>query len=63
MTLLFIFDMDHVLYDYNWNVRIAGLADLTGLAPAEIKERWWDAGLEHQAEAGVVVGLNRGDES
>lgn len=52
MTRLFIFDMDHVLYDYNWDVRIAGLADLTGLAPAEIKERWWDAGLERQAEAG-----------
>lgn len=52
MTLLFIFDMDHVLYDYDWNVRIAGLADLTGLAPAEIKDKWWDAGLERQAEAG-----------
>jgi HAD superfamily hydrolase (TIGR01509 family) len=52
MTLLFIFDMDHVLYDYNWNVRIEGLANLTGLAPSVIKERWWDAGLERRAEAG-----------
>jgi HAD superfamily hydrolase (TIGR01509 family) len=53
MTLLFIFDMDHVLYDYDWNARIAGLADLTGLDPATIAERWWDAGFERQAEAGT----------
>lgn len=52
MTQLFIFDMDHVLYDYDWDVRIAGLAQLTGLAPSDIKERWWDAGFERQAEAG-----------
>lgn len=52
MTLLFIFDMDHVLYDYNWDRRIAGLAELTGLAPADITQRWWDAGLERHAEAG-----------
>ncbi|MET0989335.1 MAG: HAD family hydrolase [Glaciihabitans sp.] len=52
MTQLVIFDMDHVLYDYDWDVRIAGLAQLTGLAPSDIKERWWDAGFERQAEAG-----------
>jgi HAD superfamily hydrolase (TIGR01509 family) len=53
MTLLFIFDMDHVLYDYDWDTRIAGLASLTGLDAADIKGRWWDAGLERQAEAGM----------
>jgi HAD superfamily hydrolase (TIGR01509 family) len=51
--VLFIFDMDHVLYDYDWDTRIGGLARLTGLDPADIKHRWWDAGMERQAEAGM----------
>ncbi len=31
MTLLFVFDMDDVLYDYDWRVRIAGMTELTRL--------------------------------
>jgi putative hydrolase of the HAD superfamily len=53
MTLLFIFDMDHVLYDYSWNRRIAGLSAHTGLPEELVRQRWWGAGLEHRAEAGV----------
>ncbi|PRY69596.1 putative hydrolase of the HAD superfamily [Glaciihabitans tibetensis] len=59
MTLLFIFDMDHVLYGYEWDRRIAGLSAATGLPPAEVRARWWDAGREVQAEAGA---FRTGDE-
>jgi glucose-1-phosphatase len=31
MTLLFIFDMDDVLYGYDWTARSEALAVLTGL--------------------------------
>ena len=31
MPLLFLFDMDDVLYDYDWRLRMAGLTELTGL--------------------------------
>jgi FMN phosphatase YigB (HAD superfamily) len=55
MTLLFIFDMDHVLYGYDWNRRITGLSDATGLSPADVRARWWDAGREWEAEAGAFA--------
>ncbi len=53
MTLLFIFDMDDVLYDYDFPTRIANLSALTGLTEKQLLERWWDAGYEEQAEAGA----------
>ncbi|WP_213813999.1 HAD family phosphatase [Glaciihabitans sp. dw_435] len=53
MTLLFIFDMDQVLYDYDWQVRMAGMTELTGLSLEELRERWWHAEGEMAAEAGV----------
>jgi HAD superfamily hydrolase (TIGR01509 family) len=59
MTLLFIFDMDHVLYGYDWHTRIRGLSEATGLSPADVRARWWDAGREWEAEAGV---FRTGDE-
>jgi HAD superfamily hydrolase (TIGR01509 family) len=59
MTLLFIFDMDHVLYGYDWHSRISGLSEVTGLSPADVRARWWDAGREWEAEAGV---FRTGDE-
>ncbi|HEY0258957.1 MAG TPA: HAD family phosphatase [Lacisediminihabitans sp.] len=50
--LLFIFDMDDVLYDYDWRVRMAGLTELTGLSVPELRERWWHDDGEWMAEAG-----------
>lgn len=52
MTLLFLFDMDDVLYDYDWRARMAGLTDLTGLDLAELRRRWWHDDGEWAAEAG-----------
>ncbi|MEP6477774.1 MAG: HAD-IA family hydrolase [Rhodoglobus sp.] len=53
MTLLFIFDMDDVLYDYDWRVRMAGMTELTGHSLEELRRRWWNDRGEWAAEAGV----------
>jgi HAD superfamily hydrolase (TIGR01509 family) len=55
MSLLFIFDMDDVLYDYDWRVRMAALTEMTGLSLDELRERWWNAGGETAAEAGAYA--------
>ncbi len=55
MTLLFIFDMDDVLYDYDWRVRMAGMTQLTGLSLDELRRRWWHERGEWAAEAGVFA--------
>lgn len=52
MGLLFVFDMDDVLYDYDWRVRMRGLVELTGLEFAELRRRWWHEDGEWAAEAG-----------
>ena len=52
MSLLFIFDMDDVLYDYDWRVRMAGMTELTGLPLEELRKRWWNDSGEWRAEAG-----------
>ncbi|WP_394768714.1 HAD family hydrolase [Lacisediminihabitans sp.] len=52
--LLFIFDMDDVLYDYDWRRRMEGMTGLTGLSLAELRERWWHAEGELAAEAGRI---------
>jgi HAD superfamily hydrolase (TIGR01509 family) len=52
MTLLYIFDMDHVLYDYDWRVRMAGMTALTGLSIDDMRARWWHDDGEWAAEAG-----------
>ncbi len=50
--LLFIFDMDDVLYDYDWRARQAALMQHTGLTGDELWSRWWQRGHEESAEAG-----------
>lgn len=55
MTLLFIFDMDDVLYDYDWRVRMAGMTALTGMELDELRRRWWNDRGEWAAEAGVFT--------
>ena len=52
MTLLFVFDMDDVLYDYDWRQRMAGMSALTGLSLEELRRRWWNDQGEWRAEAG-----------
>ena len=50
--LLFIFDMDDVLYDYDWRVRMTGMTELTGMPLEELRERWWHDRGEWAAESG-----------
>lgn len=52
MSLLFIFDMDDVLYDYDWHVRMAALTTVTGRSLDDMRLGWWGAGRENEAEAG-----------
>lgn len=52
MTLLFIFDMDDVLYDFDGYARMEALTGITGLPLKELRERWWNQGGEVAAEAG-----------
>jgi len=56
MSLLFIFDMDDVLYDYDWRVRMAGMTAMTGLSLPELRQRWWNDRGEWAAEAGGFAG-------
>jgi putative hydrolase of the HAD superfamily len=58
MALLFVFDMDDVLYRYDWRVRMALLGELTGHDLAELRRRWWHAGGEWAAEAGDYGGAS-----
>jgi HAD superfamily hydrolase (TIGR01509 family) len=51
-TPLFVFDMDDVLFDYDWRVRMTGLTALTGFDFAELRRRWWHNEGEWAAEAG-----------
>jgi HAD superfamily hydrolase (TIGR01509 family) len=55
MTLLFIFDMDNVLYDYSWHERMTVLSATTGMTPSEMNNRWWMSGREQAAEAGAYL--------
>lgn len=52
MSLLFVFDMDDVLYDYDWPTRMAELTAVTGHDLQELRRRWWLSGIEWKAEAG-----------
>jgi HAD superfamily hydrolase (TIGR01509 family) len=56
MTLLFIFDMDDVLYDYDIGARMAALTELTGHPVDELRRRWWHSDGEIAAEAGGFDG-------
>lgn len=51
-TVLFLFDMDDVLCDYDWRTRMADLTALTGHDLTELRRRWWLSGIEFAAEAG-----------
>lgn len=52
VTLLFVFDMDDVLYDYDWRARMERLTEITGHDLHELRRRWWVSGMEWEAEAG-----------
>jgi len=51
--MLFIFDMDNVLYDYHWRHRMDALTEITGHDFQELRARWWHDDGEWQAEAGI----------
>jgi glucose-1-phosphatase len=51
--LLFLFDMDEVLYRYDWITRMEGMTAITGHDLEELRRRWWNpTGGERLAEAG-----------
>lgn len=50
--MLFLFDMDNVLYDYHWRVRMYGLEEITGHDFHELRRRWWHDEGEWLAERG-----------
>ncbi len=50
--LLFIFDMDEVLYSYDWRTRMADMAELTGVSFEEMRRLWWHDKGETAAESG-----------
>ncbi|MDM4763446.1 HAD family phosphatase [Galbitalea sp. SE-J8] len=52
MSLLFVFDMDNVLYDYDWRARMTLLSELTGHDLPELRRRWWNEAGEWHAERG-----------
>ena len=45
ISVLFLFDMDDVLCDYDWRTRMADLTALTGHDLMELRRRWWLSGL------------------
>lgn len=51
--MLFLFDMDNVLYDYQWRIRMYGLEELTGHDFHELRRRWWNDEGEWLAEKGI----------
>lgn len=52
MPLLFVFDMDDVLYRYDFRVRMAHLTEHLGYDLDELRRRWWHEDGELKAEAG-----------
>lgn len=50
--MLFLFDMDNVLYDYQWRRRMDGLSEVTGHDFQELRRRWWHDAGEWAAEKG-----------
>jgi putative hydrolase of the HAD superfamily len=52
MSLLFVFDMDDVLYRYDFRVRMAHLTEHLGYDLDELRRRWWHDQGELKAEAG-----------
>lgn len=51
--MLFIFDMDNVLYEYRWRERMEKLEAVTGHSFQELRRRWWHDEGEWRAEAGI----------
>lgn len=55
MALLFVFDLDDVLYSYDWRGRMQRLSEHTGLEVGELRRRWWHMEGEGAAEAGLYA--------
>ena len=57
MSLLYVFDMDNVLYDYDWQARMRALSAASRIPIESLRERWWlDPSKEMHAEAGGFDG-------
>ena len=52
MPLLFAFDLDDVLYAYDWRLRMSRLSTAIGMDVAEMRRRWWHMDGEGAAETG-----------
>jgi putative hydrolase of the HAD superfamily len=53
--MLFIFDMDDVLFQYDWRTRMSGLTALTGKDMMALRTSWWHDEGEWAAEAGAYA--------
>lgn len=49
---LFVFDLDNVLYGYDWRIRMQIIGEITGLTLDELNERWWNEGGQRKADCG-----------
>jgi putative hydrolase of the HAD superfamily len=47
-----VFDLDEVLCDYDFALRLGRLSELCGLEPAEIEARIWTSGFDEAADQG-----------
>jgi len=47
-----VFDMDDVLCDYRFDLRLEGIATLTGHTPAEVQALIWDSGFDEDGDRG-----------
>ena len=47
-----VFDMDDVLCDYQFKVRLRGLAALSGLSAYEVETRIWTSGFDEDGDRG-----------
>lgn len=50
---MFVFDLDNVLYDYDPEVRMTGIARATGLSRGELDRRWWNENGQRRADRGA----------
>lgn len=50
--LLFVFDLDDTLFDYDGRQRMSAITELTGHDLPELRRRWWNPEGEWRAEAG-----------
>jgi glucose-1-phosphatase len=49
-----LFDLNGVLYRYDWDAQIACLGTVTGRSPDAVKAAIWTSGFEDSGDAGAM---------